>query len=169
MLFNYKLLGRIVYGIISVLEETVKSKESQAASPQKLDKPTRFKILQWIYLIIGIVYLLLGVLLLKSTSHPSLLLGIIMLFLIPLPFFIFFYSLLKPSVITLTITKIITLIIVVGWFGFAYKATRPEECIPECPSLGDAIVLVLTLPIMILSILHVLISLSFQNKIRSSP
>lgn len=150
------MLGRVVCGIINLMDETTQTQEQQTTKTQK---PIVIKILQWVYLVIGFIYSIVGYWMLKNTSHPSIELLTIILFIIPGLFVVYFYSLVRPNLIIVRFTQAIALIIILGWLITPYLVGV---------SVGAGLFQVLTTPLLFVSILQIITSFYLARKIRSS-
>jgi hypothetical protein len=151
----------VVYEIISLMDETTQTQ-----------KPVVIKILQWLYLVIGLIYAIVGYWGLKNTSHPSIELVTIVAFLIPALFVLYVYSLVRLNLIIVRFTQVMALIIILGWLTSPYWMALLEGCWPrqmECPSLGAGFFQLLTTPLFFVSIIQIIISFYISKKIRSSP
>ena len=138
---------------------------------QEVEKPRGLKILQWIYVLTGIVYIVLGFVALGmgkgyapgTPSYWPLMYSSILLLLVPLPFFVLAYASFFLSSTKSRIIRIFAFAIILSWILFLPIAPRIWPC-EGLGCVGLGLIWIWATPHAIASILYLVVTRNLKKK-----
>ena len=129
---------------------------------QEVEKSKPIKILQWIYLFTGIVYIVLGFIILTSIGD-SLINNVIFFLVTPLPFFVFASTFFSFRSSTIRIIKIFAFVVILSWLLFSFIAPRIWPC-EELGCLFYYLISIWTIPHVIASVLYLVATRNLKRR-----